>query len=127
MENFEERHEIEKKERQLDNLINIKEKHTRTQRHLEQYSEIGDKDNKDNARRKQQIREKEMEELKSKITDEDKYISPEEHLENVKENYNNTESYIENNKESIDNQMLRNLQEKQEHREEQIIYLEDES
>ena len=31
----------EKKGRQLDNLTNLVENHTRTKRHLEQYSEIG--------------------------------------------------------------------------------------
>ena len=41
----------EKKERQIDNLINVVENHTRTQRHLEQYSEIGNPKNKQNARR----------------------------------------------------------------------------
>jgi len=30
----------EKNERKLDNIINIVEKHTRTERHLEQYSDI---------------------------------------------------------------------------------------
>ena len=32
----------EKKKRQIDNLENLVEKHTRTERHLEQYSEIGE-------------------------------------------------------------------------------------
>ena len=42
-------HEIEKKDRQLDNLINLVENHTRTKRHLEQYSNIGNVENKENA------------------------------------------------------------------------------
>ena len=33
---------------------------------------------------------------------------------------------MENNKESIDEEMLKNLQERQQHREEQIMFLEDE-
>jgi len=32
----------EKKNKKVDNLINIVENHTRTERHLEQYSDIGD-------------------------------------------------------------------------------------
>ena len=54
MENFE-NHEIEKKDRQLDNLINLVENHTRTKRHLEQYSHIGNPENKENARKIQDI------------------------------------------------------------------------
>lgn len=124
MENFEEN---EKKDRQIENLENLVENHTRTQRHLEQYSEIGNPENKENARKIQKIREEQIRELESKLKDEDKYISPEEHLENLKENYYNTQGYIENNKDSIDEQMLNNLLEKQQHREEQINFLEDEN
>ena len=47
----------EKKGRQLDNLTNLVENHTRTKRHLEQYSEIGDPQFKDMAREKQEKRE----------------------------------------------------------------------
>ncbi len=123
MENFDNN---EKKDRQIENLENLVERHTRTQRHLEQYSEIGSHENKENAREIQKIREEQIKELESKLKDEDKYISPEEHLENLKENYRNTQGYIENNKESMDQQMLDNLLEKQQHREEQIDFLENE-
>ena len=123
MEDFEKN----KKDQQLENLENLVERHTRTERHLEQYSEIGDPENKENARKIQKVREEEIEKLEDKIKGEDKFISPEEHLENLKENYYNTENYIENNRDSIDEEMLRNLQEKQQHREEQINFLEDES
>ena len=71
MENFE-NHEIEKKDRQLDNLINLVENHTRTKRHLEQYSHIGNPENKENARKIQDIREEQIEELKDKIKGNDK-------------------------------------------------------
>ena len=115
---------FEKKDRQLENLENLIENHTRTQRHLEQYSEIGNKENKDNARKIQEIREEQIKELEAKLKDEDKYISTEEHLENLKENYNNTQGYIENNKDDMDKNMLNNLLERQQHREEQILELE---
>ena len=59
MENFE-NHDIEKKDRQLDNLINLVENHTRTKRHLEQYSHIGNPENKENARKIQEIREEQI-------------------------------------------------------------------
>lgn len=117
----------EKKDKQLENLKNLVENHTRTERHLEQYSEIGNPENKDHAREIQSIREEQIRELESKLKDEDKYITPEEHLENLKENYENTKNYIENNRDSIDGEMLQNLQEKQQHRKEQIVFLEDKS
>lgn len=124
MENFDDN---ERKNRQLENLENLVENHTRTQRHLEQYSEIGDHENKENARKIQKIREQQIKELESKLKDEDRYISAEEHLENLKENYISTQGYIENNRDSIDEQMLNNLLEKQQHREEQINFLENEN
>ena len=124
MENFD---NSERKDRQLENLENLVENHTRTQRHLEQYSEIGDPENKENARKIQKIREQQIKELESKLKDEDKYISPEEHLKNLKENYISTQGYIENNRDSIDEQMINNLLEKQQHREEQINFLENEN
>ncbi len=121
MENF----ENEKVDQQLENLEHLVERHTRTERHLEQYSEIGDPENKENAKQIQKRREENIEKLEEKIKGEDKYISPEEHLDNLKENYYNTEGYIENNRDSMDETMLKNLQEKQQHREEQINFLED--
>ena len=62
MENFE--NDENKKERQLDNLVNLVENHTRSERHLEQYSHIGDLDNKQHARKVQDIRENEIDNLK---------------------------------------------------------------
>lgn len=55
------------KERKLDELINIVEGHTRTERHLEQYSDIGNPKNVDHARKIQNQREEQIEELKSSI------------------------------------------------------------
>lgn len=63
MENFDQN----KKDRQIDNLINLVENHTRTERHLEQYSNIGNKDNKKHAREIQDVREEQIENLKNKL------------------------------------------------------------
>ena len=115
----------EKKDRQLENLENLVENYTRTQRHLEQYSEIGNPENKENARKVQKVREEEIKTLERQIKGENEKITPEEHLENVKEKYYNTQGYIQNNKDGMNEEMLRNLQEKQQHREEQIRFLED--
>ena len=117
--------DYEKIDRQLENLENLVENHTRTQRHLEQYSEIGNPENRENARKVQKVREEEIKILENQIKGVNDKITPQEHLENVKERYNNTEGYIQNNKDSMDEQMLRNLQEKQQHREEQIRFLQD--
>lgn len=117
--------DYEKKDRQLENLENLVENYTRTQRHLEQYSEIGNPENKENARKVQKVREEEIKTLEEQIKNDNDRITPEEHLENVKEKYYSAEGYIQNNKDSMNDEMLRNLQEKQQHREEQIRCLED--
>ena len=108
MENFE-NHEIEKKDRQLDNLINLVENHTRTKRHLEQYSHIGNPENKENARKIQEIREEQIDELKDKIKGNDKQTR-EEQLENVIEKYINTEGYIRNNENNMSKEQLNNME-----------------
>lgn len=115
----------EKKDRQLCNLESLIENHTRTQRHLEQYSEIGNPENKENARKLQEVRKAEIKTLENKILGEDEKISPEEHLENLKEKYYSAEGYIEKNKNGMNEEMLKNLQAKQQNREEQIRFLED--
>jgi len=115
---------FEKKERQLENLENLVENHTRTERYLEQYSHIGDKDNKENAREKQDVREKQILELENKILGLDSNEIPEVQLENLKERYKSVQSYIENNKDKISEEDLKQLQEKQANRREQIANLE---
>ncbi len=118
MENFK-NNDKEKKERQLDNLTNLVENHTRTKRHLEQYSEIGNKENKDIARKKQEIREEEMQNLKDKIITGDKQ-TPEEILEDTRTKYKLTGRYVANNYDNIPEENLKNIQEKQKNRKAQI-------
>lgn len=125
MENFE-NHEIEKKDRQLDNLINLVENHTRTKRHLEQYSHIGNPENKENARKVQQIREEQIDELRDKIKGVNDKQTREEQLENVIEKYINTAGYIHNNEDNMSEEQLNNMEKKQDNREIQIENLEDE-
>jgi len=115
---------FEKKERQLENLENLVENHTRTQRHLEQYSNIGDKDNKENAREKQDVREQQILELENKLLDLDSNEIPEVQLEKLKQKYESVERYINNNKEKIPQDVLQQLEEKQNNRKEQIANLE---
>lgn len=124
MENFE-KEEMEKKDRQLEHLINLVENYTRSKRHLEQYSEIGDPKNKQNAREKQQVREEQIGELKEQIKGNCAEATKEEQLEKLKQNYENSKEYIENNLDSMDQQMYDNLQTRQKNRRNQIQQLEE--
>ena len=117
MQNYEEQ---AKKERQLDNLTNLVENHTRTKRHLEQYSEIGDPEFKNMAREKQEKREENMYKLKKEILDEDESQTIEQQIENLHDNYEAAQRYIEVNQNTMAPQDLQNLQAKQQHRKEQM-------
>ena len=112
--------------RQLDNLINLVENHTRTERHLEQYSHIGNPENKENARKIQEIREEQIDNLKDKIQGNEDKQSKEEQLENVIEKYLNTEGYIRNNEDNMSEKQLNNMEKKQDNREIQIENLSEE-
>ena len=122
MENFDEQN---KKDRQIDNLINLVENHTRTERHLEQYSHIGDKDNKDHAREIQEIREEQIDDLRDKLNGNADIQTREEQIENLEKKYESTQEYMENNKYEMSEEMLANLQEKQEKRRIQLENLKD--
>lgn len=110
----------EKTERKVDNLINLVENHTRTERHLEQYSEIGDPKFKDMAREKQAVRENQIESLKDQLNNEHHKISSEEHLENLKENYEKTKNYFENNFENLSEEQASNMVKRQFNQEKQL-------
>lgn len=110
----------EKQERQLDDLINTVERHTRTERHLEQYSNIGDQYYKDEARKKQSVREKQIVDLKEKIMGNKDKLTHEEQLENLLDNYESAEGYISNNIESMDQEQLDNMEKKQSNRRTQM-------
>lgn len=121
MENFDEN----KKDRQLDNLINLVENHTRTKRHLEQYSNIGDEENKEHAREIQEIREEQIDDLRDKLNGNGDIQTREEQVENLSQRYESTQGYIENNKDNMNKEMLRKLEEKQEKRRIQLDNLKD--
>lgn len=113
----------ENKERKVDNLINLVENHTRTERHLEQYSEIGDPKFRDMARDKQAVREDQIETLKNQLTDDNPRISPKEHLENTKESYERSKNYLENNFDNLSYEQINNMAERQENQRRQIDQL----
>lgn len=109
------------KDKKVDNLINLVENYTRTQRHLEQYSDIGNPDNVDNARNKQNIREEQIDILKDQITDKENN-NPDNsgEMSNLLENYVSSQGYMENNLDHMSQEMLDNLEKKQKNREIQI-------
>ena len=109
----------EQKERQVENLVNLVEKHTRTERHLEQYSDIGSREGKERAREKQDVRETEMQNLKDKIVS-NNTESKVEQVQNLADNYKGAQIYMEENYEKMSDERLKNMQERQEHRKEQI-------
>lgn len=109
----------EPKERQVDNLVNLVEKHTRTERHLEQYSHIGSKEGKERAREKQDVREEEIGKLKNKITLNNNE-SKVEQVQNLADNYRGAQIYMEENYEKMPEERLKNMENRQQHRKDQI-------
>ena len=110
----------EKKERKVENLIDLVENHTRTERHLEQYSHIGNPKYKEMAREKQAIREAQIDSLKDQLTNEHPRISTEEHFENLKDNYEKSINYLENNYRNMSQEQIDNMIQRQANQERQI-------
>ena len=115
----------QKKINQLENLENLVENHTRTERHLEQYSHIGNRDNIENSRYKQEDREGQIEDLKNKIIGENQNESKEEQAENIIKNYISTDKYIENNYDNLSADVLKKKKKKQHNRRTQLENLEE--
>lgn len=109
----------DKKEKQVENLVNLVEKHTRTERHLEQYSNIGSREGKERARDKQDVREEEIDKLKNKIVS-DNTESKTEQVQNLSNNYKGAQIYMEENYEKMPEERLRNMQNKQQNRKDQL-------
>lgn len=106
----------DKKEKQLDDLINTVERHTRTERHLEQYSNIGDQYYKDQARKKQSVREKQVVDLKDNILGNKDKIAHHEQFENLVDNYESSEGYMRKNFDNMDEEQINNMEKKQQNR-----------
>lgn len=111
--------ERQKKEQanRVDQLINLVEKHTRTERHLEQHSDISDPESLESAEEIQRKREEGIDNLKNIIA----YGEHEnDEIENLKRNIKYTEGYLDHNKDHMDDETLENTIEKQKHRKEQL-------
>jgi hypothetical protein len=106
-------------ERRIDHLVNLVERQTRTERHLEQHSDISSSpENIDHAKQVQAERQQEIDNLKNKIA----------YGENVSNNYKEntekrllyTEGYLNHNADHMDEETFENSKRKQEHRKEQL-------
>lgn len=102
----------------IDEIISTTEAYTRSERHLEQHSDIGSPESIQHAKEIQKDRKKNIEELKNKIVYGGTFDNNE--YENLLKNYASTEGYIENNMETMDMQDLNILKEKQNKREEKM-------
>lgn len=96
--------EQEKKERKLDNLINIVENHTRTEKHLEQYSDISKQKSIEKAFEKQKVREEQIDELKEQLIGSNKNSEKQNYnKQDLKNNYKIGIEYYEEIENRIDN------------------------
>lgn len=109
-------------ERRIDHLRSIVEKQTRTERHLEEHSDISKSpENIAHAKELQKERENEIQNLKDIITHGENHNN--DHLENTKKRMNYTEGYLSNNADHMDDKTLRCTKCKQKHRMEQVDQL----
>ncbi|PKM49355.1 MAG: hypothetical protein CVV02_16325 [Firmicutes bacterium HGW-Firmicutes-7] len=109
-------------EHRVDNLVDLVEKQTRTERHLEQHSEISSPENIQHAKEIQDERQEEINNLKNIIVTGEH--SNNDQAKNVKKRYKYTEGYLKHNADTMDETTLENTKEKQAHRKEQMDFLE---
>lgn len=105
-------------EKRIDQLINLVEKHTRSERHLEEHSDIATPENIEHSKEVQRQREAEINNLKNVIAH-GKNANVDE-VSNLQRNFEFTEGYLQNNSDSMDKETLESTKEKQEHRQDQL-------
>lgn len=111
-----------KKERRVDHLVNLVEKQTRTERHLEEHSDISSsRENIEHAREVNEERQCEIENLKNILAHGENYNN--DYKENTEKRLLYTEGYLNHNAEHMDDKSFKNAKEKQEHRKEQLDQL----
>lgn len=109
-------------ERRIDQLENLVEKETRTQRHLENTVDIpSDRQNMEHVHRIQEERREEIDNLKNIIVNGEH--SNNDQVENLEKRYKYTEGYLNHNADHMDRKTLENTKEKQKHRKEQMDQL----
>ena len=105
-------------EKRIDQLMNLVDKHTRTERHLEQHSDIATPEAIAHSKEVQNEREQEIHNLKNVIAY-GKHINVDE-VTNLQRNYEFTNSYIAANENRMDSETLQRTKEKQENRAEHM-------
>ena len=105
-------------EKRIDQLMNLVDKHTRTERHLEQHSDIATPEAIAHSKEVQKEREQEIHNLKNVIAH-GKHINVDE-VTNLQRNYEFTNSYIAANENRMDSETLQRTKEKQENRAEHM-------
>jgi len=109
-------------ERRVDHLINLVEKKTRTERHLKEHSDIaGSKENIEHAKRVNEERENQIENLKNIIAYGENYKNDQK--ENTEKRLVYSEGYLNHNADHMDEETLRNAKIKQENRKRQLDQL----
>lgn len=110
------------KERRVDHLINLVEKQTRTERHLEEHSDISKSpDNIEHAKQVNEERQCEIENLKNILAHGENFNNDQK--ENTEKRLLYSEGYMNHNAEHMDNGDFKNAKAKQEHRKEQLDQL----
>lgn len=109
-------------ENRIEELINVVENHTRTERHLEQHleqhSDISSPKQLSNAKYIQQVRAENIDNLKNKIVYSDG--GPTNEKENISKNIEFASGYIRHNKDHMNEDQLENMLEKQENRHQKL-------
>jgi len=105
-------------ERRVEELLNINNKYVRTQRHLEEHSDIASPEQLQHAFEIQSDREERMENIKNLISDNTQ--SRTENIDALEKRIAYTGGYIDHNSENMDPESLENAKEKQAHRKEQL-------
>ncbi len=101
------------KERRVDHLINLVEKQTRTERHLEEHSDISSSpENIEHAKDVNQRRQHEIDNLKDILANGEKDNT----IENTQKRLRSTGGYLNNNAARMDDQELKSAQTKQKNR-----------
>jgi hypothetical protein len=109
-------------ERRIDHLRNIVEKQTRSERHLEEHSDISKSpENISHVKEIQRERENEIQNLKDIIVHGENHNNDQ--LENTKKRLKYTEGYLNHNADHMDDDTLVSTKRKQEHRREQVDQL----
>lgn len=107
-------HDKIEKSNRIEELENLVESHTRTERHLEQHSDISSPQKVRESREKQAEREDNIEILKDKIINGQKTHFNE--SDGLEKNYIFAKGYMDHNKDHMNESALENMKEKQQNR-----------